>query len=485
MRKLAPVVSVLGLVVMLFSFTMLMPLLVAWGTHDGALGIYDESIAITFFAGLLMWVSSRHVKRELAVRDGYLLASLIWIVLPAFATLPLLFHIANLSFTDAYFETMSGLTTTGATVLSGLDHLPKSINLWRHQLNWMGGMGIIVLAVAIFPLLGVGGMQIYKAETPGPMKDEKLTPRITETAKNLWLVYFVITLACIGSLMLAGLDWFEATCHAFAAMGLGGFSTHDASVGYFNSPQVEYVLIIFMLIAGMNFATHFLAWRGKSLRVYLDDPEVRVFLLLVLGSCVGIAWYLWMRGVYADYWVALRYVSFNLVSLATDCGFVNTDYNGWPVFATFWMLYLSCVSVSSGSTGGGIKMVRTIITFNQAVREMKRQIHPNAVIPLRLGQQVVDNRIVFAVQTFVLVYSTMVLFLTMTLMASGLDLVSSISAIIACINNAGPGLNVVGPASNFSPLTDFQTWVCTFAMLVGRLELFTLLVLFTPAFWKK
>jgi len=406
-------------------------------------------------------------------------------VLPAFATLPLLFHIANLSFTDAYFETMSGLTTTGATVLSGLDHLPKSINLWRHQLNWMGGIGIIVLAVAIFPLLGVGGMQIYKAETPGPMKDEKLTPRITETAKNLWLVYFVITLACIGSLMLAGLDWFEATCHAFAAMGLGGFSTHDASVGYFNSPQVEYVLIIFMLIAGMNFATHFLAWRGKSLRVYLDDPEVRVFLLLVLGSCVGIAWYLWMRGVYADYWVALRYVSFNLVSLATDCGFVNTDYNGWPVFATFWMLYLSCVSVSSGSTGGGIKMVRTIITFNQAVREMKRQIHPNAVIPLRLGQQVVDNRIVFAVQTFVLVYSTMVLFLTMTLMASGLDLVSSISAIIACINNAGPGLNVVGPASNFSPLTDFQTWVCTFAMLVGRLELFTLLVLFTPAFWKK
>ncbi|MDP2787652.1 MAG: TrkH family potassium uptake protein [Pseudomonadota bacterium] len=483
--KLAPVVTVLGLVTMLFSFTMLLPLGLSWLLRDGALEIYDKSIAITFGAGFLMWISTRHMKRELAVRDGYLLASLIWFVLPAFATLPLMLHLPDLSFTDAYFETMSGLTTTGATVLTGLDSLPKSINLWRHLLIWVGGMGIIVLAVAIFPLLGIGGMQLYKAETPGPMKDDKLTPRITETAKNLWLVYFVITLACIGSLKLAGMDWFDATCHAFAAMGLGGFSTHDASVGYFNSALIEYVLIIFMLIAGMNFASHFLAWRGKSLRVYLNDTEAKAFLLLVLTSCIGIAWYIWMQGVYTDYWVALRHVSFNLVSLATDCGFVSMDYNLWPQFATFWMLYLSCVSVSSGSTGGGIKMMRTIVTFNQALREMSRQIHPSAIIPVRLGQHVLDNRIVFAIQTFVLVYCTLVLFLTMILMASGLDLVTSISAIIACINNAGPGLNVVGPASNFSPLNDFQTWVCTFAMLVGRLELFTLLVVFTPAFWRK
>ncbi len=485
MRKLAPVISTLGLMLMLFSFTMLMPLVVAWFTHDGALWIYDESIAITFACGLFLWIATRHIKRELAIRDGYLLATLVWAVLPAFTTLPLLFHMPNLSFTDAYFETVSGITTTGATVLTGLDNLPKSINLWRHQLNWMGGMGILVLAVAIFPLLGVGGMQLFKAETPGPMKDAKLTPRITETAKNLYIVYVVITLACIGSLMAVGLDWFEATCHAFAAMGLGGFSTHDASVGYFNSPAVEYVLIIFMLIAGMNFTTHYLAWHGKSLRVYLDDIEAKVFLLLVLGSCMGIAWYLWLFGVYQDFWVSLRFVSFNLVSMATDCGFANTDFNAWPAFATFWMLYLSCVSVSSGSTGGGIKMVRTIVTFNQAFREMAKQIHPAAVLPVRLGGQVLENRIVFAVQTFVLVYCTLVLFLTLVLMASGLDLVSSISAIIACINNAGPGLNVVGPAGNYSPLTDFQTWVCTFAMLLGRLELFTLLVVLTPAFWRK
>jgi trk system potassium uptake protein TrkH len=485
MRKFAPVVSNLGLMLMLFSFTMLLPLLVAWLTEDGALGVYDESITITFASGLLMRLATRQVKRELAVRDGYLLVTLVWAVLPAFATLPLLFYLPHLSFTDAYFETTSGLTTTGATVLVGLDYLPKSINLWRHQLNWMGGMGIIVLAVAIFPLLGVGGMQLFKAETPGPMKDTKLTPRITETAKNLYLVYVGITVACILSLMAVGLDWFEATCHAFATMGLGGFSTHDANVGYFNSPQVEYVLIIFMLIAGMNFATHFLAWRGKSLRVYLDDIEAKAFLVLVLGSCMGIALYLWMKGVYADFWVSLRYVSFNLVSMATDCGFTNTDYNAWPPFATFWMLYLSCVSVSSGSTGGGIKMVRTIITFNQALREMSKQIHPSAVLPLRLGRHVVDNRIVFAVQTFVLVYCTSVLFLTLLLMASGLDLVSSISGVVACINNAGPGLNVVGPAANYSPLTDFQTWVLSFTMLLGRLELFTLLVVLTPAFWRK
>ena len=482
--KLAPVVTVLGLVTMLFSFTMLLPLGLSWLVDDGALEIYDQAIVITFGAGLVMWASTRHLKRELAVRDGYLLASLIWSVLPAFAVLPLMFQLPNLSFTDAYFETMSGLTTTGASTLAGLDSLPKSINLWRHQLNWMGGMGIIVLAVAILPLLGVGGMQLYKAETPGPMKDDKLTPRITETAKSLWLVYFGITLACIGALMWAGMDWFDALCHAFAAMGLGGFSTHDASIGYFNSPLIEYVLIIFMLIAGINFATHFLALRGRSLRVYLNDTEARTFLLLVLTSCIVIAWYIWMKGVYADYWVALRHVSFNLVSMATDCGFVSMDYNPWPQFATFWMLYLSCVSASSGSTGGGIKMVRTIVTFNQSIREMTRQIHPSAIIPLRLGTQVLDNRIVFAVQTFVLVYCTLVMALTLVLMASGLDLVSSVSAIIACINNAGPGLNVIGPAGNYSPLTDFQTWVCTFAMLVGRLELFTLLVLFTPAFWR-
>ncbi len=485
MRKLFPVIKVLGLVVMLFAFTMLLPLAVSWLIDDGAVAIYDESILITFVAGLGMWLATRHVKRELTARDGYLLASLTWTVLPAFATLPLMLQLPSLSITDAYFETISGLTTTGATTLVGLDALPRSINLWRHQLNWMGGMGIIVLAVAIFPLLGVGGMQMFKAETPGPMKDDKLTPRITETARNLYLVYVSVTAACILALMAVGLDWFDATCHAFAALSLGGFSPHDASVGYFNSPAVEAVLIVFMLIAAMNFASHFLAWRGRSLRVYLTDTEAKAMLTLVLGSCLAIAAYLWMKGVYPDFWTALRHASFNLVSMATDCGFASVDFNTWPIFAPLWMLFLSCVAVSSGSTGGGIKMMRTLVTFHQALREMSRQIHPAAVLQVRLGSQVLENRIVFAVQSFVLVYITSVVALVFLLLASGLDLVSAISAIIACINNAGPGLNVVGPATNYGVLTDFQTWVCAFAMLLGRLELFTLLVLFTPAFWRK
>ncbi len=301
-RKLAPVVNVLGKMVMLLAVTMLFPLLVSDLTADAAAAAFHWAMGITFLSGLAMTLLTMGVRRELTPRDGYLLASLTWIVLTAFAALPLLFQLPDLSLTDAYFEAMSGLSTTGATVLTGIDELPHSINLWRHQLNWMGGMGIIVLAVAIFPLLGVGGRQLFKAETPGPMKESRLTPRITETAKNLYLVYVAITIACILALMAVGLDWYEATCHAFAAMGLGGFSTHDASVGYFDSPAVEAVLIVFMLIAGMNFTTHFLAFRQRSLRFYLADVEAKAFLALVLGSCLVAAVYIWLAEVYPSFW---------------------------------------------------------------------------------------------------------------------------------------------------------------------------------------
>ena len=369
-------------------------------------------------------------------------------------------------------------------MLTGLDALPHSINLWRHLLNWLGGMGIIVLAVAILPMLGIGGRQLFKAETPGPMKDSKLTPRIADTAKSLWLVYAAITLACIVALKIAGMSWFDAVCHAFAAMGLGGFSTHDASVGYFNSPAIEAVLIVFMLLAAMNFATHFLAFRSRSLRAYRADPEVLPMLGLVLVSCIVAALYIWQAGTYPSYWTALRHVSFNLVSLATDCGFASVDFNQWPIFVPLWMLFLSCVTVSSGSTGGGIKMIRSLLMFKQSQRELQRQIHPTAVLPIKLGGVPVSNQVAFAVQVFVMLYIGSILALTLILVASGLDFLSAFSAIIACINNAGPGLNQVGPATNYSVLTDFQTWVCTFAMLLGRLELMTVFVLFTRTFWR-
>jgi trk system potassium uptake protein TrkH len=370
-------------------------------------------------------------------------------------------------------------------VLTGLDTMPQGINLWRHELNWLGGMGIIVLAVAILPLLGIGGRQLYKAETPGPMKDATLTPRITETARNLWLVYLGITIACIVALKIAGMSWFDAVCHAFAAMGLGGFSTHDASVGYFNSPAIEFVLIVFMLLAAMNFATHFLVWREKSLKLYLQDSEAIATVMLVLASCLGIGFFLWWQGTYASFWTALRHASFNLVSIATDCGFAGEDFNKWPIFAPMFMLFLSCITASSGSTGGGIKMIRTLVLFKQAGREFRKLLHPAAVNPMKIGGHIIPNNIVFSVLGFIFLYFMSVVTLTFALLISGLDFISAFSAIIACINNAGPGLGVVGPASNYGVLSDFQTWVCTVAMLIGRLEIITLLIIFTPKFWQR
>ena len=485
MLRALNVIHVLGLMLVVFSITYLLPIIAALIYQDGTLIDFALAMVMTFAAGCLMWLLTRRYKGELSIRHGYLLVVAMWTAMPAVATFPLLLVIPRLSFTDAYFETMSGITTTGATVLTGLDTLPPAINLWRHELNWVGGMGIIVLAVAILPLLGVGGRQLFKAETPGPMKDSALTPRITETARNLWLVYFGITVACIASLKLAGMNWLDAVCHAFAAMGLGGFSTHDASFAYFNSPLIEFVMMVFMLIAVVNFATHFLAWRGKSLAVYRHDAEAVASLGLILSSCAGIALFLWWNGVYPSFWTALRHASFNLISIATSSGFASVDFNLWPIFAPLWMMFLACTVASSGSTGGGIKMIRTLILFKQAGREFLKLLHPAAVNPMKIGGQVVPNNIVFSVLGFIFLYFMTVVTLTFALLISGMDFISAFSAVLACVNNFGPGLGSVGPASNYSGLTDFQIWICTFGMLVGRLEIFTVLIIFTPRFWQR
>jgi trk system potassium uptake protein TrkH len=391
----------------------------------------------------------------------------------------------KLSFIDAYFETVAAVTTTGSTVLSGLDTLPASINVWRALLQWIGGMGIIVLTVAILPLLGVGGSQLYKAETPGPMKDTKLTPRITETAKGLWLVYFAITVACVLAFRWAGMSWLDALIHAFSTMSLGGFSSYDASFGHFNSATIEITAIVFMLIAGINFGTHFLAWRKLSLGPYRDDGEAGLFVVVTLLSCLGIAWFLLGNHVYPDFWTALRYASFNVVSIATTTGYASTDYNQWPVFAPLWMLFLCSFSTCAGSTGGGIKMIRAQILFKQVFREMLRILHPKIYNPVKLGGHPVENNVIFAVLAFSYVYMASVSLLTLVLAVSGLDAVTSFSAVVACINNTGPGLNLVGPATTYEILSDLQISVLTFAMVLGRLELFTLLVVLTPAFWRK
>ncbi|MET0217616.1 MAG: potassium transporter TrkG [Burkholderiales bacterium] len=485
MGGLLPIVHVLGLMAMLMSATQLMPIVASVIYDDGTTYLFAFSMVLNFAIGFFVWLATRRYKRELKPRDGFLLVSLAWSGGAAFATVPLMLALPGTSFTDAYFETMSGLSTTGATVFSGLDDFPEAVNLWRHELNWLGGMGIIVLAVAILPLLGVGGMQVYKAETPGPMKDSKLTPRITETAKNLWLVYAGLTLLCMLALKWAGMSWLDAICHAFAALSLGGLSTHDASVGFFDSPLIEFILIVFMVIAALNFATHFLALRGHSLRPYLHDTEAKAVLLVLAVSCVGIALYIHLEGVYDDYGDALRYVSFNLVSIATDCGFVSTDYEKWPIFAPMFMLFLSAITASSGSTGGGVKMIRTLILGRQAQREMLMLLHPQAMRPLKIGGGIIPDKAIYSVLGFIFVYFMSVVVLSFALMASGLDFISAFTAIIACINNAGPGLGKVGPSANYGGLTDFETWICTLAMFGGRIELFTLLILFTPAFWRK
>jgi trk system potassium uptake protein TrkH len=481
---LLPVAHVFALVMMVFAVTMLAPLILAVWALDPALWSFVISAVATFVLGALLWLATRRFRRELKTRDGLMLVALTWVALPAVAGFPL-WHYLPINFTDAYFEAASGLTTTGGTVLSGIEYLPRSINLWRHLLSWLGGMGIIVLAVAVLPMLGVGGMQIYRAEMPGPMKDSKLTPRIGQTAKLLWAVYAGLTAACIVCLRFAGMHWFDAVCHGFSALSLGGFSTYDASIGHFNSLPVELVLTVFQILAALNFATHYLAWTQRGVLAYFRDAEAKAVLGVLLVSCVGIALFLVLKGSYPDFPSALRVTTFNLVSIATDSGLRTVDYSRWPIFAPMWMMFLSCIVASSGSTGGGIKMIRTLVLVKQANRELNQLVHPNMVQPLKVGGTVIANRVVFAVLAFVFLYFMSIVTLVFVQLASGLDFLTSLTSIIACINNAGPGLGLVGPGSNYGILSDFQTWVCSAAMLLGRLEIFTILVLFTPTIWRK
>lgn len=484
-RRVLPILHTLGLVIAMFGLSMLLPLLISLGIGDAAQLAFDKVFLITLGAGLGLWAVGRWHRRELKSRDGFLLVVMIWVSLPVFGALPLMFYLPELSFTDAYFEAMSGLTATGATLLTGLDHLPPSINLWRTQMHFIGGMGVIVLVVAVLPMLGVGGRQMFKAETPTPMKDTKLTPRMTETAKGLWVAYMLFTVLCILAFWGAGMDWLDALIHAFSVMALGGFSSHDASLGYFDSGLIEFIAASFALIAGINFATHFMALRGLSLSAYRHDAEIRWFLLVVLLSCIVLAVYLWFSEVYPDLPSAMRYAAFNTISVATTLGFATTDYATWPFVTGMWMLFLSSFCTSAGSTGGGIKMMRAMLLYKQVYREIIKLLHPNAETPTKLGGAVVPNKIIYAVLAFMFIYVAMIVVMSFILIASGLDVVTAFTAIVATVNNTGPGLAQVGPASNYAVLTDFQTWVCSFSMLLGRLELFTLLVVLTPAFWRK
>jgi len=489
MRRLLAIVNVVGLTMMLFASTMLLPTVLSFVQSDGAEDAFLDGLLAAVGIGALFWFGTRRFKAELRPRDGFPLVTLVWLTLPLLAAIPLLIYFDRagipLSFTDAYFEAMSGLTTTGATILTGLDTLPMSINLWRATLVWVGGMGILVLAVAILPLLGVGGHQVFRAETPGPMKDDRLTPRIASTAKALYAVYVGLSGLCLVAYRIAGLSWFEAWCHMATTMGLGGFSTKDTGFAYFDSVAVEMVAMVFMLIAGINFATHFTAWRFRSLGVYRRCPETLPYLLVVLivGALVSVG--LYVSGIYVVPLEALRYGMFNTISVATTTGYANTDYTVWPLGIPLFLLVLSGFTTSAGSTGGGVKMMRVVLLAKQVRAELVTMLHPHAVSPVRVNGRIVESRVLSSVAAFVMIYALSILLLTAIMLASGMREHEAVSTVLAMVNNTGPALGQLGPMGSFATLNTFQTWVCTFAMLIGRLEFFTVLILLTPSFWRR
>lgn len=473
---------ILGILLMLFSLTMLAPVLVALLYDENTVQEFGVALGITTAAGFLLWLPARNSRHELRTRDGFLITTLFWTVLGLFGSIPFMLHSSlALSPTDAIFESISGLTTTGATVITGLDDLPKSLLFYRQQLQWLGGIGIIVVAVAILPMLGIGGMQLYQAETPGPSKDSKLTPRITETAKALFLVYLLLTVVCALSFRLAGMTSFDAICHALSTVAIGGFSTHDASMGYFDNPAILLVCTVFMTIAAVNFALHFTAWRRRSLGGYLGDSET-VFFLSVLGICIVLTCLTLLATDTFDTSHGLVHGLFQAVSITTTTGFTTADFAHWPSFLPLMLLVFSFMGGCAGSTGGGIKAMRLMLIYKQGMRELRQLVHPQAVIPLKVGNRRVEAKVVSAVWSFFAVYTAVFMVLLIMLVATGLNFETAFSAVAASMNNLGPGLGDV--AAHYGNITDPAKWLLSAAMLLGRLEVFTVLVLFTPTFWR-
>ncbi|HEY5717211.1 MAG TPA: TrkH family potassium uptake protein [Motiliproteus sp.] len=477
------ILRILGILLMVFSFTMLPPVAVSLLYQDDNSLPFLIAFGISLLSGLIIWAPVARVRQELRTRDGFLITVLFWAVLGISGAIPLvLSHTPHLSVVDALFESLSGLTTTGATVITGIDHLPESILWYRQQLQWFGGMGIIVLAVAILPMLGIGGMQLYRAETPGPVKDSKLTPRITETAKALWYIYLSLTILCAIGYWLAGMNLFDAITHSFSTVAIGGFSTHDASIGYFNSPAIESVAIFFMVISAVNFALHFAAWRQKNLKHYWHDPEFK-FYLVILGTTTLFATVVLELSKTYQGLEAFRYAIFEVVSIATTTGFATADFAHWPTMLPFMLFIAAFAGGCAGSTGGGMKVIRILIILKQGMREVKRLMHPNAVIPIKIGNRPISDRVAEAVWGFFSVYLIVFVIMLIALLGTGLDQVTAWTAVGATLNNLGPGLGDV--AAHYGDLNDTAKWILCFSMLLGRLEVFTLLVLFTPTFWRR
>ena len=481
--QLFAALRILGMLLSLFSLTMLPPIVVSIWFDDGTLQAFLWSFGLILSAGIALWWPTRTIERELRLRDGFVIVVFFWVGLTLSGSVPfLLLDELSMGVIDAVFESVSGLTTTGATVIVGIDALPPAILFYRQLLQWLGGMGIIVLAVAILPMLGIGGMQLYRAETPGPMKDNKLTPRITETAKALWYIYLTLTVVCALAYWGAGMSVFDAIGHSFSTVSIGGFSTHDDSMGFFDNRLIEVVAVIFMTIAGMNFALHFSAWRTLSFKHYGADAELKAYLGLLVIVALVASFYLYTAGVFDSFMEALEHGVFQAVSISTTTGFTTSSYHTWPSFLPVLLLFASFVGGCAGSTGGGLKVIRVVLLLKQWMREIVRLVHPNAQVPIKVGGNVMPARVLEAVWGFFGAYVAAFSLMLLALMATGLDQVTAFSAVAACINNLGPGLGDVG--ANYGDISATAKAILCLAMLLGRLEIFALLVLVSPTFWR-
>jgi trk system potassium uptake protein TrkH len=482
--QLRIVIRIIGLLLMGYGFSMWPPIMVSLIYADGEMSYFVATWLMMLGLGLALFWPVRKLRFELRTRHGFLIVVLFWTVLGVFSGLPFFLSPSPvLSFTDSVFEAVSGFTTTGATVITGLDSLPPSVLYYRAQLQFLGGMGIIVLAVAIIPMLGVGGMALYRAETPGPMKEDKLTPRIAHTARALWMVYVGLNLACGLAYWLGGMTVFDALCHAFTTIATGGFSTHDASFGFFDSALLDWLAVLFMFLGGVNFALHFVAFRNRSLLKYLRDAETRAFVLMCAALIFLITALLLFEHEYDNPLTALRFAAFELISVVTTTGFTTANFVDWPSFLPILLIYVSFIGGCAGSTSGGMKVMRVMLLVKQAGREVGRLIHPHAVLPIKVGEKVMREEVISAVWGFFALYAASTAVLTLAVVATGQDILSAFSAVAACLNVLGPGLGSV--ATTMIGLTDAATWTMIFAMLLGRLEIFTLFVLLTPAFWRR
>jgi trk system potassium uptake protein TrkH len=478
----AAVQRILGLLVILFSLSMAPPLGVSLWLDDGEAAHFVASLTLILAAGLLLWLPVQRARRDLRHKDGFIIVALFWTVLGALGSLPFILG-PHFRFVDALFESVSGFTTTGATIIGDLERIPPSLHLYRHLLQWLGGMGLIVLAVALLPMLGIGGMQLYRAETPGPVKEHKLFPRLTETARVLWLIYMGLTTACALGYWWAGMTPFDALAHSLSTLSTGGFSTHGRSFAHFASPAIELVAQIFMLAAAINFSVHFLVLARRDPRIYLRDAEVRAFLLLILLACLFTAAVLAAADPGRTLPQALRAAGFQVISVISSTGFTTENFALWPLALPFLLMSVSFVGGCGGSTAGGMKVVRVLLLVKQGMREVALLIHPHASLPLKLGHHAVHERAMASIWGFLSVYFAVFMLLSLLMLMTGPDLVTALSAVAASLNNLGPGLGEV--SSGFTSLSDAGKLVAVAAMLLGRLEVFTFLVLVSSLFWRK